>query len=305
MKKTPVAWVALTIALAFAGGAQADSSEGGAFRLPGYGARAWGLAGAATALIDDESALDWSPARLSFVARSAGASYVNLVPGADLGQSQLVFVTPFGAHDAATGVSRHAAGVMFTNLSADISGGESYSENHLRGAYAFSPEPFVSVAIGLQAFLSRSGVAGFDAWGTAVDLAGRVSLSPQWDMAVVARDAFSRFSYDDGRDYRKSVEYAFGLATRTLPWFVLEGDLVHANGSWSRMMLGAESDYLFSTLALRAGVGVRRSGESRTVASMGASVRAFDGLVAAHYAAVIDDETAFGTTHRVSLALRL
>ena len=137
---------------AHAGPVRAESSEGGAFRLPGYGARAWGMAGAVVARIDDESAVDWNPAGMAACVRTLGISYVDLVPDASLGQSQAVFVMPFGpARDAETGASRHVAGAMFTNLSADLGGDESYRENHLRAAYAFTPEPVVTVAIAATA----------------------------------------------------------------------------------------------------------------------------------------------------------
>lgn len=284
--------------------ARAGSSEGGAFRLPRYGARAWGMSGAAIAIVDDESAIDWNPAGLAGTPRSAGVSYYNLVPGVTLGQSQAAFVMPFGSPRVA-GVSTHVAGAMFTNLSADLAGGESYRENHLRLAYAFTPEPLVTIGVGARLFMSRSGVPGFDALGSSIDIAGRLSLASNWTVAVVARDAFSRYSYDDGRDYQLEREYVVGLASRSIRGVAVEADAVRSYGSWSRAMLGAESDYLFSHLALRAGVALLRAGDTRAIPSFGASARGFDGRVALHYAANFDEDEAFGTTHRVSLGVRL
>jgi hypothetical protein len=298
--------IAIVVTLGASPGARAESSQGGAFLLSGYGARVWGMGGAGVALVDDESALDWNPARLSLAPRALGASYVNLVQGTSIGQSQVVFVTPFGhAASEENTISRHAGGVMFTNLNADVLGGESYSENHLRVAYAFSPEPLVSVAIAGQVFFSNSGVSGFDAWGTGVDFAARLSLSPKWEMGIVGRDAFSRYTYSDGRDYDKERQYVIGVSTHAVRGVALSADVVRSYSMWSRAVLGAETDYLFSFLSIRAGLTFREAGESRSAAAFGASVRAFSGRLTLHYGANLDTETAFGTTHRVSLAVRL
>ena len=300
--------LAITIACAAGFGvapARAESSQGGAFRLPGYGARAWGMAGAMAARANDESAVDWNPAGMAFCPRTIGLSYVDLVPGASLEQSQLVFVTPLGTvRDTETGVARHVVGGMYTNVSADV-GDEMYSENHLRAAYAFTPEPLLSVGIAAQAFLSTSGVPGFDAWGTSVDLAVRLSLTERWSAGLVGRDAFSRYSYDDGRDYQKERQVVLGLARRDLWGLDVEGDIVYSYGDWTRALVGAESGYLFGRVSLRGGVAFFNAGESRVAYTFGASACAARARLLVHYAANIDDEDAFGVTHRVSLGLRL
>lgn len=293
----------LALCAASAARVHAESSTGGAFILPGYGARAAGMAGAVSAVIDDEGALDWNPARIGLAPRMAGASFVQLVPGASLDQAQIAFVMPLAG--AEHGVARHAAGAMLTNLSADVAGGESYSENHLRVAYALTPQPLLSLAISGQFFFAQTGVAGFDAWGSSVDLAGRLSLSRHWEFALVGRDLFSRYTFDDGRDAHKESSVVVGLATRSLPMLTLSADAVRQYATWSRAMVGAESDYLLSHLALRAGAAFHRAGESRTALSFGASLRAFDARVVVHYAATVDDEQAFGTAHRFTLAVRI
>jgi hypothetical protein len=70
-------------------------------------------------------------------------------------------------------------------------------------------------------------------------------------------------------------------------------------------MVGAESDYLFSHLSLRAGAALLRAGDTRTVPAFGASGRAFGARLTLHYAANFDEDEAFGITHRFSLGLRL
>jgi hypothetical protein len=192
---------------------------------------------------------------------------------------------------------------MFTNLSADISGGESYRENYLRVAYAFTPEPLVSFGIGLSAFMSTSGVPGFDAWGTSVDFAGKLSLSEAWSLAVVARDPFSRYSYDDGRDAKKEPQYVLGLAWTGSDRLALELDMTRSYSTITRASLGIETAYFFSHVALRGGVEWLTPGDERTVPSFGASARAWSNRLTVHYGARLDDEEAFGTAHRVSLAI--
>jgi len=285
---------------------RAESSQGGAFHLPAYGARGWGMAGAFMVRVDDESAVAWNPAGLGTAPRALGASYLQLVEGVSAGQSQLVFTMPISrVRNDGTGSARHAAGVMLTNLSADIVGGETYSENYLRLAYAFTPEPLVSFGLAFAGFASTSGVEGFDAWGTSFDITGKLSLSQTWSVALVARDVFSRYSYDDGTDYDLEPQFILGLAWLGDRRFAVEGDVVRSYGGWSRAALGVETEYFFSYVALRGGLAWLNTGESRTVPAFGVSVRAFADRLTLHYGANVDEEDALGVTNRVSLAVRI
>ena len=294
--------VVLALAIAVAGRAAAESSQGGAFKLPAYGARAWGMGGAFVAVADDESAVDWNPAGIAHAGRVVGASYLQLMEGVSAGQSQLVYAMPLTRSRQETGAATHAAGAMLTNFSADISGGETYSENYLRLAYAFTPEPLVSFGLGISAFMSSSGVDGFDAWGTAVDFGGTLSLSQKWRVALVGRDLFSRYNFDDGHDYKKEPEYIVGVARESGP-LALAADVVRSYGNWARVSAGAETEYFFSHVALRGGVAWLSSAEPRTIPSFGVSVKV--DRLSLHYGASIDDDEALGNTHRVSLAVRI
>ena len=303
MTKRFVAMCAMVVfALGSAPRVRAESSQGGAFQLPFYGARGWGMAGAFVARVDDESSIDWNAAGLGHASRTAGASYFQLVEGISVGQSQLVYTMPLGTTRHETGVARHAAGAMYTNLSTDVAGGESYSENHVRLAYAFTPEPLVSFGIAASGFMSRSGVPGFDAWGTSFDISGTLSLSRAWSLAAVARDAFSRYSYDDARDYEKEPQYMTGLSWQG-SHVAAEVDVVRSYGAWTRVSAGAETEYFFSHVALRGGVAFLSGGESRSIPSFGVSVRA--NRLDVHYGASFDEEEALGNTHRISLAVRI
>jgi hypothetical protein len=308
VKTTRAAFVALgctvVAALAMPHSVWADSSLGGPFIRPLYGARAWGMAGAVIARIDDESAVDWNPAGISQAARGAGVSAVELVPDAFLTQAQAAFAMPLGhSRNTETSVSRHAVGALYTNLSADIGAGETYSENHLRLAYAYSPQPVVTFAVAGNVALASSGVDHFDAWGTSVDMAVKLRVTRAWTLALVGRDAFSRYTFEDGRDNHKERQYVAGIAHSVPGGLDLEADFVYVHDGWLRTMVGAETPYFFDRLALRSGVAILSAGEGRAQYGFGASVRATQHLLL-HYAANLDDENAFGTTHRLSLSVR-
>lgn len=300
-------WCALT---GSATDALAGYSLGGAFKSPGYGARAWGMGGAAVATVADESAVYWNPGMMAQAPDNiVGAAYINLVPGTTARQSQLAYVHVRGWHDTGEdglSVGRHAFGLMYTNLHLGIQTGESYDENVLRVAYSYAPDPLVSFAIAWDVFASSSGVEGFDSRGTSVDGAIRLQLTERTTVGMVARNAFSRYSYDDGTDYRREREFVLGLSSRAITHVAIEGDMVYAHGGPSRWILGAESDYMFGVLALRAGVAAITTGENRTVPYFGMSVGSrWPRRLAIHYNANMDTDNAFADTHRFTLSVSL
>jgi hypothetical protein len=285
----------------------AGYSEGGAFKSPGYGARAWGMGGAAIVTVNDEGAVFWNPAMLGLLQNHAvGASYIDIVPGATAHQSQLAYahvIRRSGKNVEGISVATHAAGVMFTNLRLGIQSGENYDENMIRLAYSYTPDFFISFGLSLDLFASSSEVPGFDGRGTSVDGAMRMMLTENFTLGFVARNAFSRISYDDDTDFKKEREYAIGLSTRSIRHVTLEGDLVVAHRKASRWILGVESDYLFDVLAIRAGYSLNRTGESRAVPYFGFGARFR--RISLHYNADLDKEYAFSDTHRFSLSLSL
>ena len=288
--------------------ARADYSLGGAFRHPGYGARAWGMGGAAVATVDDESAVYWNPAMLALVRGSTiGASYVNLVQGTTSQQSQLAYVHVIARNRGEGGrdSARHVAGLLYTNINLGIAESNSYNENLLRLVYAFTPEHFISVGFSLEAFFSTSDVDNFGGKGTTVDGSLRLQLTENTTVGLVVRDAFSRYSFDDGADFQKERNWTLGIGFAGLPFVSIEGDAVYDHGGVSRLVAGAETDYIFGHLALRAGGSSLRSGTSRTVMHAGLSVRALAERLNLHYNYNLDEATAFEDTHRFTLSFVL
>lgn len=287
--------------------ARAGYSRGGAFKSPGYGARAWGMGGAAVATLDDEGAVYWNPGMMAVVpSNTVGASYIDLVVGATAHQSQLAYVHILKANEPdETGgaMGRHVVGALYTNLRLGIQSGESYDENTFRLAYAYTPDYFISFALAAEAFASRSDVPGFKARGTSVDGAVRLMLTKNVTVGLVVRNAFSRYSYYDGSDFRREREFVLGISARATRYARIEGDVLWAHGDPSRWVVGAESKYLFDVLALRAGFAVITAGESRSLPYFGFGAR-FRRL-SLHYNASFDKETAFADTHRFTVSVSL
>lgn len=289
-----------------ASSAHAGYSEGGAFKSPGYGARAWGMGGAAVATVDDEGAVFWNPAMLGLLGSHAvGASYIDIVPGAGAHQSQLAYahvIRRSGENVEGASVATHAAAVLFTNLRLGIQSGENYDENTIRLAYAYTPDFFITFGFAMEVFASTSDVGGFDSRGTSVDGAIRMMLTENFTLGIVARNAFSRISYDD-TDVRREREYAVGLSTRSVRHVTIEGDMIIAHNKASRWILGFESEYLFDLLSLRAGYAMNRTGEVRTIPYFGFGARYR--RITVHYNADFDKDYAFSDTHRFTLSLSL
>lgn len=307
--------VAAAIVLACTGSpARAGYSEGGAFHDPGYGARAWGMGGAAVATVDDESAVYWNPAMLARIGRpSAGASYINLVPGATARESQVVYARALGRlapDDEGVAIARHAAGAMFTNLHLDLSSGGGYDENILRVAYAFTPDEFITFGAAADLLFSSSDVDGFRAVGSSVDGAARVAITRDLTLGVVVHNAFSRYSYSNGDDYQRDRAATVGAAWRARrrgggSWGTIEGDVIYNHGGLARGVIGAETRYWLDLLSLRAGFARIETGQSRSVPYLGFGLRALRNRLTLHYNANFDREQAFQDTHRFSLSVTL
>jgi len=293
---------------AFAGDAFAQASVGGAFRQPGYGARVWAMGGAGSATVGDESAIYWNPAMLALLPKDAiGFSYVNLVPGTKAQQSQFAYAKILSSNGSDEGhrTTRHVIGILYTNLRLGINDDNRYTENLLRASYAFSPDHFITFGASMEGFFSSSSVDNFGALGTTVDAAIRLNLTRRTTVAVVARDLFSRYSYDDGRDFKKDRGFVLALGYHALRNLKLEGDAWWNYGKISRYILGAETDYLLGHLALRAGVASLRTVEPRTVPYAGIGVRLIKSHVNIHYTVNMDNEAALEDTHRFTLSILL
>lgn len=297
---TALALVALQVVPARAG-----FSVGGSFAAPGYGARAWGVGGAAIASITDEGAAYWNPAMLSLVGqRRLGLSYTNLVPDTDTRLSYLAYAQaikrgPVDEPDAEFAV--HAVGAIYGNLAVELSDGQTYSENTLRLSYAYCPEHFISFGLSLTGLFSSSAVPDFGASGSTLDAGVRVALTKRCTAAAVGRNMMSQGKFDDGTSLSLSRMFGLGLAYEAIRGLVVETDIEAQFGGLSKIVIGGEYSVYRDMLAVRAGLGSLTVGESRSLAYLG--LGAHVGALYLDYAASFDDEAAFSNTHRFSLGL--
>lgn len=285
----------------------AGYSRGGSFCAPGYGARAWGLGGAAIAIGSDEGSTYWNPALLSLLDRGQlGLSYVEPVPGADVRQSFLAYARPLKrgvADEPELAFNEHALGILYSNLYLEVPDGRAYTENSLLIGYSYSPEYFVSIGASVGVLLASGEIGNNDAKGTTLNAGVRVALLEHLTLAAVVRNAFSYMMFDSGEDYPLDRSLTIGLGARLRDNATLEGDIVGAFGGIARVVLGGEAVLFSDLLALRGGVSAITAGESRVVPHMGIGVgfRRFR----LDYNANFDGEEAFGDTHRFSLAVGL
>lgn len=303
MKKVSL-YFALFLSLV-AAPARADFSVGGSFAAPGYGARAWGMAGAAIASVADEGATYWNPAMLGLVGgHDLGIAYANLIPGVDARQSYLAYAQPIKqgqADEPGLEHALHAVGAIYGNLVLELADGQTYSENMLRISYAYTPLYFMSFGVSFAGLHTSSDIPNFGGQGTALDIGLRLALTQKFTFAVVVRNVLSQLSFEDGTELSLPRAVVFGVAYRVRDNLVLEGDLESKYGGVSRAILGGEYTVYDEVLAVRAGGAALTSGENRTIPYLGAGVR-FRGF---HfdYAVDFDMEEAFDNSQRVSLGL--
>ena len=145
----------------------------------------------------------------------------------------------------------------------------------------------------------------FGAFGTTVDGSLRLQLTQNTTVGLVVRDAFSRYSFEDGADFRKERNWNLGIGFGGLPFLSLEGDVVYDHGGVSRLLAGVETDYILGHLALRAGASSLRSGTARTMMHAGLSVRALSDRLYLHYNYNLDEASALEDTNRFTLSFVL
>jgi len=296
--------LAATLLVVAGTSARADYSEGGGFNSAGYGARAWGMGGAAIATAADEGAVYWNPALLSIVGENrAGFTYTDLIAGVAASRSHIaaVFALRTGPEDEpGLKFAYHTVGVMFSNLSLDLTGGAGYNENTLSLAYALAPQYFVSIGATFNFMLSSSDVEGFGSNGSSFDLGMRLRLAKRTTVALVARNVLSQVDFEDNASLTLPRAYTLGLAYRL--WiFTGEADAEASNGGLSRYSLGAEARMFKNSISLRTGVQVKSAGENRMIQYYGFGVRA--GLLSLDYNAEFDAAEAFGEIQRISMAI--
>jgi hypothetical protein len=293
-------------AMLHAGSARAGYSDGGGFSAPGYGARSWGMGGV-IAIPTGEEAIFWNPGQLAVLNDNRlGFSYINIVPGAKAYQSQIAYahVLKRGTeNEPGLSYNKHVVGALYENLSIELSEGESYSENSLRLAYAYSPAYFITVGATFSVMGTSSDIVSFGSSGTAIDVGGRIAVGPGITFAMTVRNALSQLEFDDNLNLSLPRSYTWGLAYTRIPNTALEGNVEAKFGEFSRFVLGGEYQVYSDILSVRGGLSALTAGEGRSVPHMGIGIQ-YE-RIRVDYNANFDSEDAFDTTHRFSLGLSL
>jgi len=307
MKLTRILIFTLVAMCTWSASAFAGYSRGGSFAAPGYGARAWGMGGAAVAVGSDEGATYWNPALLALLEGGRlGFTYVNLVPGAEAQQSYLAYARGLGSEPAdepGLEFSKHSLGALYGNLSLELSDGQRYSENTLLLGYAYSPDYFWSVGASLGMLLSTGDLGEFEAKGTTFSVGLRIELLETLTFGAVGRNLFSQLMFDSGENYALQRSLTLGFAYRHRETFVLEADAVGAYGGIARLVLGGEASLFADILMLRGGFSAVTAGENRLIPHFGIGINIR--RIHLDYNANFDTTEAFDTTHRFSLAIGL
>lgn len=299
--------VSILFTVGTAGIAQAGYSQGGAFAAPGYGARAWAMGGAAVALGSDEGAVYWNPALLSLIERNrVGLSYVNVVPGESSQQSYLSYahILKRGPQDDPDlPFAGHVLGAMYSNLRLELSDGQSYTENTLRLAYAYSPQYFLSIGASVAGLFSSSDIESFGASGVAIDVGARLVLLKDVTLGVAFRSILGEVEFDNGVSYSLPRSATFGIGYERFRNLEFEADVVYSFGGVSRLVLGGEYSIFSRILSLRGALAAITAGEGRAVPYLGIGTRI--GRLYLDYNANFDSDDAFDRIHRLSLAIGL
>jgi len=199
--------------------------------------------------------------------------------------------------------SEHAFGLIYGNVSLELSDERRYTENSLLIGYSYSPERFVSIGASLGLLFSSSDYDQFDAKGSTFSVGLRMDLLEHLTLGVVGRNVFSQVMFDSGENHSIQRSLALGLGYRLFDGVTLEGDLVSAYGGIARLILGGEAVLFSDVLALRAGIASLRTGENRAIPHFGIGVHI--DRIHIDYNTNFDSEEAFENTHRFTLAIRL
>ena len=280
-------------------------STGGGFTAPGYGARQWGMGGAAVARGADEGAIYWNPALLSMMDDSrVGFSYIDLIPGTDAQQTHFAWAQILKrgpADEPGLEFNQHVIGILYSNLGLTLADDQTYDENVLRIAYTWAPRYFFSVGASFGMLFSSTDVPGFSGDGTTLDVGARLTVLPGTTVAFSFRNAASQVDYEDGFNVSLPRVVTLGLAYQDASGISMEGDLMFSHSALTRVMVGGEAIMFDRLLHLRGGLGAFNTGAVRIVPYAGMGVELFETRL--DYNANLDTEDAFGDTHRFSLGI--
>jgi hypothetical protein len=200
-------------------------------------------------------------------------------------------------------VHRCGAGLSVDHRSYELAQGSAWSSQTVAVGIGCALSTYGSVGILSKFLFTSSDLEDVGARAYGLDLGGRLEVGSRIRLATVIRNIVGSVHWEDGQDERSPL--LIGLGARLVYPRSVQTDfnLTYSDNNGTRFGLGIEVPIARTGLCVRGGYVYYPGDYSRSVPTLGFGIQIRRYRL--DYAARIDDENAFGTTHHVGLGLDL